>query len=119
MLLESDNLPFIQINELLPSHTFYFFWHRLNNDERWDIIQSYFLDFFRYMLYHVDGLELVNVYLEGWNPFLAPMEYYQVLRLSIDTNNLDLYKLLWKRKLTGLPFESIGHLMCVSRVIFN
>lgn len=116
MLAESDNLEFAEFNGLLPLHTFSFFWFQLNDQERFEIVRYFFVDFYRYMLYHEGGLEWIHLFLNTWNPLVAPMEYFKILRLSIDTNNLNLFENLWKRKLAVLPFEAVGHLMWVRTV---
>lgn len=113
LLSESDNLEFIELNGLLPAHTFRFFWARMNNNERFEVIHYYFLDFYRYLLYHESGNSLVRGVLDVWNPSIESMEYFKLLRLAADTSNLDLFVLLWNRKLANLSFEAIGHLMWV------
>lgn len=117
MLAESDNLEFAEFNGLLPLHTFSFFWIQLNDQERFDIARYFFVDFYRYMLYHEGGLEWIHLFLNTWNPFVAPLEYFKILRLSIDTNNLILFENLWKRKLARLSFEAVGHLLWVRVLI--
>lgn len=113
LLSESDNLEFVELNGLLPAHIFQFFWTRLNNDERLEVIHYYFLDFYRYLLYHQDGNTLIHAILDVWSPSVESMEYFKLLRLAADTNNLALFVLLWKRKLAVLSYEAIGHLMWV------
>lgn len=113
LLSESDNLEFIELNGLLPAHIFQFFWTRLNNDERLEVIHYYFLDFYRYLLYHEAGNTLLHAILDMWNPSVESMEYFKLLRLAADTNNMALFVLLWKRKLAVLSYEAIGHLMWV------
>lgn len=114
MLSESNNLEFIEFTGPLPFHTFSFFWLQLNDRERFDVVQYCFVDFYRYMLYHEEGLDWVYIFLDVWNPLLTSMEYFKLLRLAVDTNNLNLFVFLWKRKLAVLSFEAIGHLMWAS-----
>lgn len=113
LVFESDYLDFVELKGLLPAHIFSFFWGQLSDYEKFDVVQYYFLDLYRYLLYHEDGVPLIFAILREWNPTVAPLEYFKLLRLANDTNNFDLFALLWTRKLAVLSFEAIGHLMWV------
>lgn len=113
VLSESDYLDFERFTGLQPSITFQYFWLLLTNDERFDVARTYFLDFYRFMIYHEDGLHWIHDFLDSWNPSLSPIDYFKVLRISFDTNNPQLFELLWKRKLAHLSAEVVGHLLWV------
>lgn len=116
LVTESEYLEFVVVDGLLPIHTFSFFWSQLNEEERVRIVKYCFLDLYRYLIYHEAGLSLINLIFDAMTPSVLSLEYYKLLRLAFDTDNLDLFVLVWQRKLARLSFEAIGNLMWVSSV---